>query len=191
MLMRVLAKNWWMLLLRGIAAILFGILVISWPDLAVGVFVALFGAYALVDGVFAITAALKGEDQDRLWHIAQGVLGIIVGLVAWVYPDLTALSLLYFIGAWALVTGVMQIVTGIRLRKQITSEAWLIIGGALSVLFGILCWLSPRDSALALTVMIGVYSIIFGVILAVLSLRLRSLRDRVATAGGGRASASV
>jgi uncharacterized membrane protein HdeD (DUF308 family) len=191
MLMRVLAKNWWMVLLRGIAAILFGILAISWPDLAVGIFVALFGAYALVDGVFAIIAAFQGDDRDRLWHIATGALGIIVGLIAWIYPGLTALSLLYFIGAWAVVTGVMEIITGIRLRKQITNEFWLILGGVLSVLFGILCWLSPRDSALALTVVIGIYAIIFGAILVIFSLRLRSLKDRETPIGRGQAPASV
>jgi uncharacterized membrane protein HdeD (DUF308 family) len=192
MLLRVLAKNWWMVLLRGVAAILFGIAAIAWPDLAVGVFVALFGAYALVDGIFAIVAAFQGEEQDRLWHVAQGALGIIVGLVAWVYPDLTAVSLLYFIGAWALITGVLQTVAAIRLRDEITNEGWLILAGALSALFGVLCFLRPRDSALALTTLIGVFAILMGVILVLFSLRLRSLRERVAQAvGRGRAQAGA
>jgi uncharacterized membrane protein HdeD (DUF308 family) len=191
MLMQVLAKNWWMVLLRGIAAIVFGILAITWPDLAVGVFVAFFGAYALVDGAFAIVAAFQGEDQDRWWHVAQGALGILVGIVAWVYPDLTALSLLYFIGAWALVTGVMEIVAAVRLRKQITNEFWLILGGVLSVLFGILCILTPRNSALALATVIGIYAVIFGAILVAFSLRLRGMKDGSQTMGRGQAAASA
>jgi uncharacterized membrane protein HdeD (DUF308 family) len=175
-MIEVLARNWWAVALRGVAAVLFGVVAIVWPDITVGVLVAFFGAYALVDGVFAILAAFRATDTDRWWHVAEGVLGILVGLIAWVYPGLTALSLLYFIAAWALVTGVLEIVAAVRLRRHIQGEVWLALSGVLSVLLGILLILRPRDSALALVTVIGIYAIIFGVILVVLGLRLRGLR---------------
>lgn len=178
MLVNALARNWWMVLLRGVVAILFGLAAIAWPDLTVGILVAFFGAYALVDGIFAIVAAFQAQDSDRLWHIAEGALGILVGLIAWVYPGLTALSLLYFIAAWALITGVIEIVAAIRLRRQIDNELLLILSGAISVLFGLLLIFRPRDSALALVTVIGIYAIIFGVILIAFSLRLRGMQDR-------------
>jgi uncharacterized membrane protein HdeD (DUF308 family) len=185
-----LARNWWMMALRGAAAILFGILAIVWPDITVGVLVAFFGAFALVNGIFAIVEAFQADDTDRWWHVAEGVLSILVGVVAWVWPDLTALSLLYFIAAWALVTGVIEIIAAIQLRKQITNEWMLIIGGVLSVLFGILLLFRPRESAIALVVVIGIYAIIFGAILLILAFRLRGLRDDI-NARGGRAPAAT
>jgi uncharacterized membrane protein HdeD (DUF308 family) len=184
-----LARNWWMVALRGAVAILFGIVAIAWPEITVGVFVALFGAFALVGGIFAIVAAFSAPDTDRLWHVAEGVLGILVGVIAWVWPGLTALSLLYFIAAWALVTGVMEIVAAIRLRRHITNEWMLALGGVLSVLFGILLLFRPRESAIALVVVIGIYAIIFGAILLVLAFRLRGMRGQI-EAGGQRAQAT-
>lgn len=184
----VLARNWWMLALRGVFAILFGLLAIIWPDLTVGVLVAFFGAYALVDGVFAIAAALRGADNDRWVHVAEGVLGILVGVIAWLYPGLTALSLLYFIAAWALITGVIEIVAAIRLRRQISNEWLLILAGVLSVLFGILLIFRPRDSALALVTVIGIYAILFGVTLIGLALRLRGSRGEAGAGAGVRES---
>jgi uncharacterized membrane protein HdeD (DUF308 family) len=185
-----LARNWWMVALRGVAAILFGILAIIWPDITVGVLVAFFGAYALVDGVFAIVAAFQADDTDRWWHVAEGVLGILVGIIAWVWPGLTALSLLYFIAAWALVTGVFEIIAAIRLRQQITNEWLLILGGVLSVLFGILLLFRPRESAIALVTVIGIYAIIFGGILLGLAFRLRGMRGDRGLQGGDQAQAA-
>jgi uncharacterized membrane protein HdeD (DUF308 family) len=189
-MIEVLARNWWMMALRGAAAILFGILAIVWPDITVGVLVAFFGAFALVNGVFAIVEAFQANDTDRWWHVAEGALGIIVGIVAWVWPGLTALSLLYFIAAWALVTGVIEIVAAIQLRKRITNEWMLIIGGVISVLFGILLLFRPRESAIALVVVIGIYAIFFGITLLLLAFRLRGMRDDLGARGGGRAQAA-
>ena len=177
-MLQILARNWWMVALRGVAAIIFGILAIIWPDIAVGVLVAFFGAYALVDGIFAIVAAFRGEDTDRWWHVAQGVLGIAVGLIAWFYPGLTAVSLLYFFAAWLIVTGVLQVMAGIRLRKQI-NEFWLILGGVLSVIVGIIFFLSPIEALVTVARVIGIYAIIFGIVLLALAMRLRGLRDRI------------
>lgn len=185
MLINALARNWWMVLLRGIVAIVFGVAAIAWPDLTVGVLVALFGAYALVDGIFTIVAAFQAQDSDRLLHIAEGALGIIIGLIAWVYPGLTALSLLYFIAAWALITGVIEIIAAIRLRRQIDNEWFLILSGAISVIFGLLLIVRPRDSALALVTVIGIFAIVFGVLLIAFSFRLRGMQDR-APAGGSQ-----
>lgn len=176
-MVQMLTRYWWAVALRGVLAILFGILAIVWPDLTVGILVALFGAYAIVDGAFAIASAFRADDTDRWWHVLEGVLGLAVGLIAWVWPGLTALSLLYFIAAWALVTGVIEIIAAIRLRRAITNEWLLVLSGVLSVLFGILLLFRPRSSAIALVVVIGIYAIIFGVMLLGLALRLRGMRD--------------
>jgi uncharacterized membrane protein HdeD (DUF308 family) len=172
-----LARNWWMVVLRGALAVIFGLMAIAWPDLTVGVFVAFFGAYALVEGVFTIVEAFQGG-QDRLWHILQGALGILVGIVAWVYPDLTALSLLYFIGAWAIVTGVVEVIAAVRLRREIDNEWLLAIAGVLSVLWGLFLFIFPGDGAIALVTTIGIFAIIYGVVLIVFGLRLRGMRDQ-------------
>ena len=190
-MLQVLARNWWMVALRGVAAIIFGILALIWPDIAVSVLVAFFGAYALVDGIFAIVAAFQGEHRDRWWHVAEGVLGIAVGIIAWVYPGLTAVTLLYFFAAWAIVTGVVEVIAGIRLRRQITNEWLLILTGVLSVIVGILFFLSPIEALVTVARVIGIYAIILGVLLLAFAWRLRGMRDDAGRTDRGAAPASV
>ncbi|WP_084958945.1 HdeD family acid-resistance protein [Thermoactinospora rubra] len=173
--MELLARNWWMLLIRGIAAIIFGILAIVWPGITLLALVWLFGAYAVVDGVFAIGAAFRHSSRSKVWLLVTGVLSVLAGIIALVWPGITALVLLYVIAFWAVFTGVTEIVAGIRLRKEIENEWMLIVGGALSVILGILLVAMPASGALALVVLIGAFALVYGVALTILSFRVRKL----------------
>ena len=169
-----LAKNWWLLLLRGIAAIIFGLLAFAWPGLTLLTLILFYGAFALVDGVLAIIAAITGGAPGSRWWLAVvGLLGIAAGLVTFLTPGLTALVLLLFIAGWAIATGVLQIIGAIKLRKEIDNEWLLILGGIISVLFGACMMLAPGAGALALVWVIGAYSVVTGVIFVVLAFRLR------------------
>ena len=177
-----LARYWWVVALRGIAAILFGILAFAWPGMTLAVLVILFGAYALVDGILGLIAALRGETQHRLALALEGVVSVLAGLVAFVWPGLTALALLYIIAFWAIVTGALEIFAAVRLRRIISNELGLIIGGVLSVLFGIVLLVAPGAGALAVVFLIGAYAIVFGIALLGLAWRLR---EHSQTAPGG------
>jgi uncharacterized membrane protein HdeD (DUF308 family) len=169
-----LAKNWWMLLLRGIAAIIFGGLSLAWPGMTLVTLILFYGAYVLVDGVLAIVAAITGGTlAPRWWLAVVGLLGIAAGLLTFMMPGVTALVLLYFIAGWAIATGVFQIIGAIRLRKEIDNEWLLVLGGLISVLFGGAMFAAPGAGALALVTVIGIYAIIIGVLLVALSFRLK------------------
>jgi uncharacterized membrane protein HdeD (DUF308 family) len=169
-----LAKNWWLLLLRGIAAIIFGVLAFVWPGLTLLTLILFYGAFALVDGVLAIIAAITGgAPAPRWWLAIVGLLGIAAGLLTFLMPGLSALVLLLFIAGWAIATGVLQIVGAVRLRKEIDNEWLLILTGVISVLFGIGMMLAPGAGALALVWVIGTYAVISGVLLVALAFRLK------------------
>jgi uncharacterized membrane protein HdeD (DUF308 family) len=173
-MLHALARNWWLLLLRGICAVLFGVLTFVWPGVTLVTLVLLYGAYALVDGVFALAAAVMGgAPAPRWWLAVVGLLGIGAGLVTLFLPGMTALVLLYFIAFWAIAIGVMQIVGAIRLRKEIENEWWLLAAGVVSVLFGLLLIAQPGTGALALILTIGVFAVIEGIALIAFAFRLR------------------
>jgi uncharacterized membrane protein HdeD (DUF308 family) len=172
-----MARNWWVLLIRGILAIAFGVLAFLWPGLTLEVLVLLFGAYALLDGVAAIIIGLtgRGVQDNRLWLMLGGVFGVLIGVLTFVWPGVTLLALLYFIAAWAIVTGVFSIVAAVQLRKEIENEWLLGIAGALSILAGLYMAAFPGAGAIALLWLIAAYAIIFGVLLIGLALRLRGM----------------
>jgi uncharacterized membrane protein HdeD (DUF308 family) len=173
----VLSRNWWALALRGLVAIVFGVLAFGWPGITLWVLILLFGAYMLVDGVFAIVAAVRTAGDDARWWLllVEGILGVLAGIVAFLWPGLTALALLYFVAAWAIVTGIFEIVGALRLRREIEGEWALILGGALSVLFGVLLVvLGPGVGLLSLIWLIGAYAVASGVLLIVLAFRVRN-----------------
>ena len=173
-LVHALAKNRWMLLLRGIAAIIFGVLAFAWPGLTLLTLIMIYGAYVLVDGVLAIAAAIAGGAPTSRWWLAiVGLFGIAAGLLTLLMPGLTAIVLLYFIAFWAIGTGVFQIIGAIRLRKEIDNEWLLILSGIFSVLFGVYVLSAPGAGALALVWVIGFYAIIEGVLLVALAFRLK------------------
>jgi uncharacterized membrane protein HdeD (DUF308 family) len=170
-----LAKGWWLVLLRGIAAIVFGVLAFIWPGLRLITLVLFYGAYALIDGIIALIAAFTGAAKPvpTWWLIVVGLFGIAAGLVTFLWPGITALVLIVFIGAWSIAHGIFEIIGAIKLRKEIDNEWWLILAGAVSVLFGIIVLIAPGAGALGLIWAIGAYSIVFGILLVGLSLRLR------------------
>lgn len=176
-MLTMLTRNWWAIALRGVVAIIFGIVAIVWPDLTLGALIILFGAFALADGIFSIVSGISmiGE-YSRWWMILlEGIVSIGAGIIAIVWPDLTALALLYIIAVWAIFTGTFEIVAAIRLRDEIPNEWFLALGGVLSILFGAVLILFPGSGALAILWLIGSYSIAFGIVLLVLAFRLRSL----------------
>jgi uncharacterized membrane protein HdeD (DUF308 family) len=174
-MLHALAKSWWLVLLRGIAGILFGVLAFAWPGLTLLTLVLLYGAYALADGVIALAAAFTGRARPvpTWWLVVVGLAGIAAGIVTFLWPGITALVLILFIGIWAIVHGIFEIAGAIQLRHEIENEWMLILAGALSVLFGLVVLIMPGAGALGLIWAIGAYSIVFGALLVGFSLRLR------------------
>lgn len=177
-MLQALAERWWLLLLRGIAAVIFGVLAFVWPGLTLLTLVIIYGAYALLDGVLALVAAFTGGAKPipTWWLVIVGVLGIAAGLVTFLYPGVTALVLLVFIAAWSIARGVFEIIGAIQLRKELENEWLLILAGAMSVVFGVLILVWPGAGALALVWLIGAYAIIFGALFVGFALRLRRHR---------------
>lgn len=183
----VLAKNWWMFVLRGVFAIIFGVLAWVWPGLTLIALIYLFAAYALIDGVTAIISIFSPAGRSRwLGLLLEGILGIGAAIVAIAWPGLTALSLVWVIGAWAVVSGVFRIISAVQLRREIENEWWMGLGGAASIIFGIILFVAPGEGALALVWLIGIWAIIFGVVLIALGFRLRD-RGTLFTTGGDSA----
>ncbi len=177
----VLARSWWLLLLRGIIAILFGILTYFQPGISLATLVLLFGAFSLADGALGTWQAINARKERENWWVLLlgGLLGIGVGLLTLFHPGVTALALLFYIAIWAVATGVLEIVAAIRLRKEIEGEWLLILAGVASVLFGVLLIARPEVGALAVLWLIAAYAIAFGVILVVLAFKARGFARRI------------
>jgi uncharacterized membrane protein HdeD (DUF308 family) len=180
---RGMAQNWWALVLRGVAAVIFGILAYIWPDITFTALVLLFGAYALWDGVFALIGAFRTQGDRRWALVLEGIVGIAAGLLTFLWPGAATFALLFIIAGWAVATGILEIVAAIRLREEIEGEWLLLVSGVLSVLFGIAIAVWPAAGLLAVTWIIGAYAIVFGILLIVLGFRLRNwTKERPATA---------
>ena len=177
-MLHALANRWWLLLLRGLAAILFGVLAFIWPGITLVTLVLLFGAFALIDGATALAAAFSGTAKPvpSWWLILVGVLGIAAGIVIFLWPGMSAILLVLFIGGWAVAHGIFEIIGAIQLRKEIDNEWTLILGGIISVIFGIIILIAPGAGAVALVWWIAIYSIVFGILFVAFSLRLRKHR---------------
>lgn len=176
-----LTRNWWLLIVRGILAILFGVLAFIRPEITLATVVLFFGAYVFVDGIFSIILAIGGWDyiDDNWLLLLQGVVGVGIGMLTFWAPGITALSLVFYIAAWSLVVGVLQIAGAVRLRREIEGEWWLVLSGVVSVLFaGILMW-NPVAGAIGLLWAIATYAIIYGVIQIVLGFRVHGLRGQL------------
>jgi uncharacterized membrane protein HdeD (DUF308 family) len=163
------------LALRGAIAILFGLAALLRPGIALEALILLFGAYALVDGVFSIVGVFGGTrgGTPRWLLFLEGVVSILAGLIALIFPGLTAVALLYLVAAWAVVTGLAQIATAIRLRQEIRGEWALILGGIISVLFGLILAVLPAVGILSLIWLVGAYAVAFGVLLLITALQVR------------------
>ncbi len=174
MLSAVAGRVWWTLVLRGAVAVLFGLAALFWPGKTLFVLILFFGAYTLVDGIFAIVGGIM--DSSRRWLLLiEGVLGVVAGLILLAWPGLGAIVLLYVIAIWAVVTGVMEIIAAISLRREIDNEWLMILGGSLSVLFGLILAFLPGAGLLSLTWLIGAFALVFGVAFIFLGFRVRGL----------------
>jgi uncharacterized membrane protein HdeD (DUF308 family) len=178
-MLHTLTANWWALAIRGLVAVLFGLLTLFLPGITLVTLVLLFGAYALVDGVFNVIAFFRVASHQ--WALLiEGVVGIVAGVITFAMPAITAIALLYLIAFWAILTGIFEIVAGIRLRKAIANEWLLLMMGVLSLLFGFLILFAPGAGALAIMLWIGAYALVFGVFLLALAFHLRGHRRLIA-----------
>ena len=173
----ILARNWWAIALRGLFAVLFGVGAFIWPGITLAVLVILWGAYALADGIFALVAAVRAAQQRMTWwpFVVESLLGIAVGVLTFLWPGITALALLYLIATWAILTGVVEIVAAVRLRRVISGEWLLGLAGIASIVFGLILVAAPGAGALAVIWLIAAYALVFGVVLIALGFRLRGL----------------
>jgi uncharacterized membrane protein HdeD (DUF308 family) len=173
-----MTQNWWAIALRGLVAVLFGIAAFIWPGITLWVLVAIFGAYALVDGIFAVIEAFRRDVVGERWWalLFEGFVGIAIGILTFTWPRLTAMGLLYLIAFWAIVTGVFEVITAIRLRHEIRGEWMMGLIGVLSVAFGFLLVAFPLAGALSVVLIIGLYAVVTGALMIALGFKLRSLR---------------
>jgi uncharacterized membrane protein HdeD (DUF308 family) len=186
-----LSRNWWAIALRGVVAIAFGVLAFLWPGLTLYALVILFGAFVIVDGVLALVGAFRRREGRRpdLFMIIGGLAGIAAGIIAFVLPGLSALALLYVIAAWAIVTGIAEVVAAYQLREEIKGEWLLALSGAVSFVFGLFIALFPGPGALAVVWLIASYAIVSGVILLALAFRLRARLTAADDRGSDRQTA--
>jgi uncharacterized membrane protein HdeD (DUF308 family) len=174
--------NWWLLALRGLIAVVFGVLAFMWPGATLLTLVWLFGAFALVNGILSLILAAKTpKGYPKVGSlILGGLLGILAGVLTFIMPGITALGLLILIAAWAIVTGVMEIVAAVRLRKIITNEWLLVLAGIASVAFGFILLFQPGVGALALIWWIAAWAVVFGILLMILAFRMRNFKGFIA-----------
>lgn len=175
-----LRDNWWIPLIRGIAAILFGIIALAMPGLTAYALMIAFGAYAVVDGVMAIYLGFKRKSTDEAWWawVIDGILSILIGLMALFWTEATAVVFIIWIAAWAFVAGIMRIVAAIRLRKEIEGEWALILSGVLMIIWGILLVYTPAAGIISIAWLLGLFSVLVGIAMIMLAFRLKNLPVR-------------
>ena len=174
---RTMAEHWWVVLLRGVLAILFGVLAYTWPGLTALILVTIWGAYALIDGIVGVVAGIRGKWGSL---VVLGVIGIAAGIVAFLWPGLTAITLLWVIAFWAIVAGVLQISAAIRLRKEVQGEWLWILSGILTVALGVLFFMYPGAGILSVTWLVAALAIVWGILLVMLSFKLKGLKGKLA-----------
>jgi len=173
-----LAQNWWAVALRGVFAIIFALIAFFWPDATLLSFVLFFSAYMLVDGIFGIVAAVRAASNNQRWGllVLEGIVDILAGVVAFIWPGLTLLFFITLLAVWSLITGILMIVAAFKLNPAY-GRGWLIFSGIVSVLFGVALLIAPLVGAVVLTWWLGAYALVFGVALLVLAFKLKGRRD--------------
>jgi uncharacterized membrane protein HdeD (DUF308 family) len=175
-------RNWWMLAVRGVLAIIFGLIALIAPGIALLAFIFVFAAYALIDGIMAVYIAIRerGSLSRWGWVLFEGILGIIIGIVAFIHPGFTALVLLYFVAIWAIVTGIMEIAAAFAIRGFAAREWALGLAGVVSIIFGIVLFIFPGSGLLSILWLVGIYAIIFGILFIVRAFQMRAWASSVA-----------
>jgi uncharacterized membrane protein HdeD (DUF308 family) len=181
-MLETLARNWWAIVLRGVCAILFGLCAFFWPGITLAVLVLFYGAFALADGILAVIWSFVGRREGAFpWGmLLAGLLGIVVGVMTFIWPGLTALALLYLIAFWAILRGIFEIIAAVHLRRELEGEWLLGLSGALSILLGIFLVLWPGAGALAVLWWVGAFAIVFGILSIILGFRLKGEAPRTA-----------
>jgi uncharacterized membrane protein HdeD (DUF308 family) len=184
MLAKILSRYWWMILVRGVLAVLFGIMVFAWPGISLLSLVLLFGAFILANGFGNVVTAIGGRKEHENWWVLllAGLAGAVLGILTFFNPGLTALALLFYIAIWAIATGLLEIVAAIRLRKEIEGEFWMALGGLASVAFGMLLVARPGGGALAVLWLIAAYAVVYGATLIMLAFKARGFAKRLEAA---------
>src|SRR6266545_5028324 len=177
MMIETLKRHWWVSVIRGVAAIVFGVIAFAYPGLTVATLVLFFGAWVLIDGVFRVVGAIGHHASDPEWgfHLIIGIVGIIIGFLTFHAPQITALALIIYIGAWALMIGATEIALAIKLRREIKGEWFLILMGLVSIVFAVMLLWNPAVGAAALIWIMAWYAVILGVLGIIFGFRLRSL----------------
>lgn len=189
-MMNTLVRYWWMMALQGLCAVIFGVLALILPGITLGTLVFLFGAYSLASGALSVATAV--QHRDRFWALlVGGLLGIGAGLVAFFWPGVTALALLYLIAGWAVATGVFELIAAIKLRKVMTGEILLGLSGLCSIVFGLLLMIWPGAGALAVVWLIGGYAVVLGAMRIGLAFRLHAVQKSGSASIGSPRSAEV
>jgi uncharacterized membrane protein HdeD (DUF308 family) len=185
-----LARNWWVFVLRGVVAILFGVLAFIRPGITIEVLVLLFAFWALFDGIFALISSVGAAEAHEPWWplVLIGLLGIAAGIVTLKWPGITALALLLVIAYWSILRGILEIVAAVRMRNLIQGEGWFILGGIASITFGVLLIIYPGSGLLAVIWLVGLYAVIFGISLLMLGFRLKGLAGELPAPAGARAA---
>jgi uncharacterized membrane protein HdeD (DUF308 family) len=183
-----LVKNWWSLVIRGLAGISLGVITLMWRHITLPEVAVLFGGYAMIDGLVSLAGALRAAETHRRWGVlvAEGLAGVVAGVMAFAWPAPTELSLAYIIAAWALLTGVLEIAVAVRLRRYVAGEWMLAFGGAASLALGILMIAIPLAGSLSIATWLAAYALVFGGLLIVLGLRLRSWVRELISSGYAR-----
>jgi uncharacterized membrane protein HdeD (DUF308 family) len=178
MMIETLKRHWWVPVIRGIAAIVFGVIAFVYPGLTIATLVLFFGAWVLIDGIFRVIGAIghRASDSDWGWHIVIGIVGIIVGLLTFHAPQITALALIIYIAAWALMIGATEIAFAIKLRREIKGEWFLILMGLASIVFAILLLWNPIAGAAAVIWLIAWYAVVLGILAIFFGFRLKTLK---------------
>lgn len=172
-----LAKYWWLVVLRGVLAVLFAVLAFIWPAITLSILVIFLGAYLFVDGIFSLVHGFRIMKTDSHWWalVLEGLIGVIAGLIALFSPGVTALFLVVLVAIWSVVTGILEIILAIRLRKEITNEWMLVLAGVLSLVFGILLFIQPLTGVVVISWWLGFYALFFGIFLITVGIRLKKI----------------
>ncbi len=181
-----LTSKWWVVALRGLLGIVFGIVALVYPGITLVSLAFVVGAYAFVDGIFAIGSAIGHGGREAVWYVLDGILGIAVGIATFFFPTITAQALVYLVGLWAIMTGIFEVIAGFELPF---SKDWLLaLAGIASVVFGVLVFANPVSGGLAIVWLIGLYAFVFGVTLLVFGLRLRGVGEKLSQKGPAHAA---
>jgi len=173
-------QHWWTWLIRGLLAILFGVIAFVQPGATALALIWTFGVYAIADGILLIWGAIAGRTDHRIWYVLWGVVSILAGVVAFAQPALTGITLVWVIAAWAVVIGMLQIIAALQLRKEIEGEFWLILAGILSVVAGVLLFAAPGIGGISLVYLIGIYAVLLGIAFIGFAFRVKQLGETVA-----------